>query len=284
MELDITKPLIHEVIIDIQHEKGDLEKLVQKVEYEKIPEFCNHCKSQGHSDRNCRRLHPNLNISSTQPVLQQDSKKNHPKEGNTSNNTNPSSKMQIDPIRPGESDKIQNPETLMECEILMENEGRTTINRGKGKRKMRIQRAATTDPQSNSNSQKMQDLSKVNNQKCEEPINHIPKESKIPFLAINFKDIPRSPPKMKIPKSKVASQKPPSRKVQKFPKSTSSIKSIPLYKKKEVSRSKRRHAPIKHGTNEQKRDEALENPSWNFVRVSMVMLQYKLPPMKTLNK
>lgn len=35
-------------------------KFLQKVEYDNLPVFCCHCKMQGHNDKNCRILHPEL--------------------------------------------------------------------------------------------------------------------------------------------------------------------------------------------------------------------------------
>ncbi|XP_075087989.1 uncharacterized protein LOC142169944 [Nicotiana tabacum] len=52
VEINVTKALLHEVHIDIMNEKGQMESIIQKVEYEYIPEYCNHCKMQGHSDLN----------------------------------------------------------------------------------------------------------------------------------------------------------------------------------------------------------------------------------------
>lgn len=44
VEIDITRTLPHEVQIDIKNEKGQMETIIQKVEYETILEYCNHCK------------------------------------------------------------------------------------------------------------------------------------------------------------------------------------------------------------------------------------------------
>ncbi|OIT02899.1 hypothetical protein A4A49_54772 [Nicotiana attenuata] len=60
IEIDVTKTLLHEVQIDIMNENGQMESIIQKVEYESIPEYCSHCKMQGHSDLKCRILHPEL--------------------------------------------------------------------------------------------------------------------------------------------------------------------------------------------------------------------------------
>ncbi|XP_070043081.1 uncharacterized protein [Nicotiana tomentosiformis] len=60
VEIDITRPLLHEIRIDILNEKGQKEIVLQKVEYKSIPEYCNHCKMQGHSDLKCEILHPEL--------------------------------------------------------------------------------------------------------------------------------------------------------------------------------------------------------------------------------
>lgn len=60
MEIDITKAQIAEIQIVIKNENGELESIKQRVEYENVPEYCSYCKAQGHSDTNCRVLHPEL--------------------------------------------------------------------------------------------------------------------------------------------------------------------------------------------------------------------------------
>ncbi|WMV43524.1 hypothetical protein MTR67_036909 [Solanum verrucosum] len=60
IEVDLTRPLVYEVLVEIQNEEGKLEVITQKVEYETILAFCSHCKVQGHRDEKCRKLHPEL--------------------------------------------------------------------------------------------------------------------------------------------------------------------------------------------------------------------------------
>ncbi|KAG5592792.1 hypothetical protein H5410_043306 [Solanum commersonii] len=60
IEVDLTRPLVYEVLVEIQNEEGKMEVITQKVEYETIPAFCSHCKVQGHRDEKCRKLHPEL--------------------------------------------------------------------------------------------------------------------------------------------------------------------------------------------------------------------------------
>ncbi|KAG5599844.1 hypothetical protein H5410_031214 [Solanum commersonii] len=60
VEIDLTKPLINEVLLEITNVAGITEVINQRVEYETIPAFCSHCKLQGYQDENCRKLHPEL--------------------------------------------------------------------------------------------------------------------------------------------------------------------------------------------------------------------------------
>ncbi|OIT27626.1 hypothetical protein A4A49_25768 [Nicotiana attenuata] len=60
VEIDLTKPLLSEVLVEIINEKGNMEIITQKIEYETIPAFCSHCKIQGHHEEKCRKLHPDL--------------------------------------------------------------------------------------------------------------------------------------------------------------------------------------------------------------------------------
>ncbi|KAH0641879.1 hypothetical protein KY290_033493 [Solanum tuberosum] len=65
VEIDLMKPLVHEVDVVIKNPKGEIEKFYQKIEYETIPAFCAHCKIQGHTALNCRILHPELGFDNT---------------------------------------------------------------------------------------------------------------------------------------------------------------------------------------------------------------------------
>ncbi|KAH0765283.1 hypothetical protein KY285_001154 [Solanum tuberosum] len=65
VEIDLLKPLVHEVAVVIKNPKGEIEKFDQKIEYETIPAFCAHCKIQGHTALKCRILHPELGFDNT---------------------------------------------------------------------------------------------------------------------------------------------------------------------------------------------------------------------------
>nr|AAT38805.1 hypothetical protein SDM1_47t00008 [Solanum demissum] len=54
VELDLAKPRIREVVVEIRNAEGGLEMFTQKVEYEDLPEFCSHCITQGHTNDKCR--------------------------------------------------------------------------------------------------------------------------------------------------------------------------------------------------------------------------------------
>ncbi|KAH0743958.1 hypothetical protein KY290_031951 [Solanum tuberosum] len=69
VEIDLTKPLIDEVILEITNRDGLTEMINQRIEYETILAFCSHCKMQGHRDENCRKLHPNLQTKEAEITL-----------------------------------------------------------------------------------------------------------------------------------------------------------------------------------------------------------------------
>ncbi|KAH0689286.1 hypothetical protein KY290_017443 [Solanum tuberosum] len=60
VEIDLSKLLIKEVILEIINNDGMTELINQRVEYETIPAFCSHCKMQGHTADKCQKLHPTL--------------------------------------------------------------------------------------------------------------------------------------------------------------------------------------------------------------------------------
>ncbi|XP_059289097.1 uncharacterized protein LOC132042593 [Lycium ferocissimum] len=54
VEIDLMKPIIHNVWIGTEDENDPLKGYVQKVEYENIPKYCKHCKKLGHALSECR--------------------------------------------------------------------------------------------------------------------------------------------------------------------------------------------------------------------------------------
>nr|XP_018631621.1 uncharacterized protein LOC108947774 [Nicotiana tomentosiformis] len=60
VEINLTKPLVEEVLLEIINDEGSKNIVVQKIEYESIPAFCTHCKMRGHFDVTCRISHPEL--------------------------------------------------------------------------------------------------------------------------------------------------------------------------------------------------------------------------------
>ncbi|KAK6783052.1 hypothetical protein RDI58_020848 [Solanum bulbocastanum] len=69
IEVDLTRPLVYEVLVEIRNEEGKMEVITQKVDYETIPAFCSHCKVQGHRDEKCRKLHPELRAWKKTPMM-----------------------------------------------------------------------------------------------------------------------------------------------------------------------------------------------------------------------
>lgn len=53
VEIDLTKPLIAEVILKITNRDRLIEMINQRIEYETILAFCSHYKMQGHRDEKC---------------------------------------------------------------------------------------------------------------------------------------------------------------------------------------------------------------------------------------
>ncbi|PHU24950.1 hypothetical protein BC332_03282 [Capsicum chinense] len=60
IEIDLAKPLVHEVQIEVRNQHEKLDIFVQKIEHEKIP--CFKCMVQGHSNAECGLSTPNLQI------------------------------------------------------------------------------------------------------------------------------------------------------------------------------------------------------------------------------
>ncbi|XP_059318773.1 eukaryotic translation initiation factor 5B-like [Lycium ferocissimum] len=56
VEIDLMKPLIHNVWIGTEDDNEPLKGYVQKIEYENIPKYCKHCKKLGHNLMECRVL------------------------------------------------------------------------------------------------------------------------------------------------------------------------------------------------------------------------------------
>lgn len=83
VELDLAKPRSREVLVEIRNYIGYLETFTQKVEYEDLPAYCNHCKIQGHSDEKCRIL---LQRNLANRVTNDRGNKNGRKEGQDQSN------------------------------------------------------------------------------------------------------------------------------------------------------------------------------------------------------
>ncbi|KAG5572696.1 hypothetical protein H5410_062462 [Solanum commersonii] len=130
VEIDITKPQISEIQIAITNEDGAIS---QRVEYENVPDYCFNCKAQGHSDDNCRILHPELrgsgNTCNTNEMQMPQQKIIKDSEGVSMipngmlNGRNESS--------PTKRDKICESED--KNKLSEDDEGWTTVSKGKGK-------------------------------------------------------------------------------------------------------------------------------------------------------
>lgn len=60
VEIDLAKPLVSKVFVEIRNPQGKMEVFEQKIDYETIPAYCSHCKRQGHTNEKCRILHPQI--------------------------------------------------------------------------------------------------------------------------------------------------------------------------------------------------------------------------------
>ena len=77
MELDATKPLVHEFDVSVKgQEDKELEKLTIKVAYQWLPHVCEHCKVFGHATTDYTPLegvpgkHPSTETSASALVNQ----------------------------------------------------------------------------------------------------------------------------------------------------------------------------------------------------------------------
>ncbi|KAI0498485.1 hypothetical protein KFK09_019373 [Dendrobium nobile] len=70
-----TRPSMARILIEVDITKKHLKKIwvgskaygyMQKVEFEKVPEFCSHCKMHGHAPSDCFKLHPELKKTTSQ--------------------------------------------------------------------------------------------------------------------------------------------------------------------------------------------------------------------------
>ena len=57
VEMDLMKPLIIEIQVRIKISTGQMEAFNQMTESKNIPEFCIHCKIQGHTKEKCEIVH-----------------------------------------------------------------------------------------------------------------------------------------------------------------------------------------------------------------------------------
>jgi len=60
VEVDLSKIMVTEIQIKVKDEDGKSESITQRVEYESVPDYCFHCKVQGHKNDSCRMLHSEL--------------------------------------------------------------------------------------------------------------------------------------------------------------------------------------------------------------------------------
>ncbi|KAH0696288.1 hypothetical protein KY290_013639 [Solanum tuberosum] len=84
VEIDLMKPLITEIQVTIKSSEGQIEAFNQKIEYQNIPEFCIHCKIQGHTKEKCEIVHQiyqqqkqNFNRANIKEVESQKENKNN---------------------------------------------------------------------------------------------------------------------------------------------------------------------------------------------------------------
>ncbi|XP_070030067.1 uncharacterized protein [Nicotiana sylvestris] len=135
VETDITKPLVKEVLIDIVNKEGQKETRIQKVEYETIPEYCGHCKMQGHSDINYGILHPELRQSSAKYGNQVNKTSILENKSMEATKGKVNNKIEIDKGSSYSGDNKEHGLATMEVENMDKEEGWTTVTNNKGKKK-----------------------------------------------------------------------------------------------------------------------------------------------------
>lgn len=114
------------------NENGDIVSLTQKVEYENVPEYCQHSKVQGHSEEKCRVLHPELrNVQKKSEALQNHS--THPR--NDKNNNKKENKYPSNSTTQVDKQQGEQNSGRERKEQKHTDEGWTTVTRGKGKGK-----------------------------------------------------------------------------------------------------------------------------------------------------
>ncbi|KAG5575817.1 hypothetical protein H5410_055951 [Solanum commersonii] len=57
VQIDLAKPLIYIVRVEVRNLSGEEETFDQKIEYETLPIYCSHCKVQNHSTKNYKVVH-----------------------------------------------------------------------------------------------------------------------------------------------------------------------------------------------------------------------------------
>lgn len=113
-----------------------METIMQKVKYETIPQFCFHCKAQGHNNLNCRVLHPELRGN---PRMSEEGKQESVKRGsgNTRKQANSNNSMQVNkPAVNNETNKIH-ASSSTEVENILNEEGWKTVCRENSRNKNR---------------------------------------------------------------------------------------------------------------------------------------------------
>ncbi|XP_060168984.1 uncharacterized protein LOC132599789 [Lycium barbarum] len=88
IEIDFLKPLITNVWIGNEDEDSLLKGFSQKIEYESIPKYCNHCRKLGHNMENCIVLEK----KKMEEIQETSIKKN--KKGNDNNESSSKKKQQ----------------------------------------------------------------------------------------------------------------------------------------------------------------------------------------------
>ncbi|KAF3632000.1 hypothetical protein FXO38_26350 [Capsicum annuum] len=53
IQVDLAKPLIHSINVEVRNQTGKMEVFEQKIKYETMPAYCSFCKVQGHSIERC---------------------------------------------------------------------------------------------------------------------------------------------------------------------------------------------------------------------------------------
>ncbi|KAH0658164.1 hypothetical protein KY289_026912 [Solanum tuberosum] len=108
VEIDLLKPLVHNVWVGTEYDNTPLRGFSQKIEYENIPKFFKHCRKLGHSMINCRVLEK-IKETEKKEALQKDQQgRNKQQQRNSKQDDSETKLPEEDEITPNRGREMQN--------------------------------------------------------------------------------------------------------------------------------------------------------------------------------